>query len=285
LDAASGEATAPGAEASRREDAAALAPDPASAAAAEGLAGSESSATRIARRFCPRCGDTWLAGTLECAACVVRHRSLPADLQPKRTRWRLSLTLYFVLLGSFFVAVLGQGEMPYLLAMQVVDSGVVLAFCIIARRDVIAALRWRGGTLLWCGAGAAMGFATFGLATGLSAALRALVGVDEARYADEYLSAGLGWTIIILSVCVQPAVIEELAFRGVIFSSLRETLSPFEAILVSSVMFMVIHLMVPMFPFLLVIGLMLGWLRHRTGSMYPGIALHFTHNLLVVLVT
>ncbi len=30
-------------------------------------------------------------------------------------------------------------------------------------------------------------------------------------------------------------------------------------------------------------GLCLGWLRVRSGSLYPCIAMHFTHNLLAIL--
>jgi membrane protease YdiL (CAAX protease family) len=56
-----------------------------------------------------------------------------------------------------------------------------------------------------------------------------------------------------------------------------------EAVLISALMFMVLHLAVLSFPHLLVIGLVLGYVRVRSGSLYPCMLLHFTHNLLVVL--
>jgi len=42
---------------------------------------------------------------------------------------------------------------------------------------------------------------------------------------------------------------------------------------------MMIHLSVPSFPHLFLMGLALGYLRSRTGSLYAGMVLHFTHNL------
>ncbi len=78
-------------------------------------------------------------------------------------------------------------------------------------------------------------------------------------------------------------MIEELAFRGIIFGALRRVLEPMEAVLVSALMFMILHLAIASFPHLFAIGLLLGWLRMHTGSMYPGMLLHFLHNFLVVL--
>ena len=82
---------------------------------------------------------------------------------------------------------------------------------------------------------------------------------------------------------MQPAIFEELASRGVIFGALERVLAVREAIMVSALLFMIIHLAVLSFPHLLVLGLVLGYLRVRTGSLYPGMVLHFTHNLLVVM--
>ncbi len=89
--------------------------------------------------------------------------------------------------------------------------------------------------------------------------------------------------MIILCICVQPAVIEELAFRGVIFGALQKALSPFETIMVSALMFMILHLSIARFPHTLALGAAAGYLRTRTRSLYPCIVLHFSHNFLCVL--
>jgi membrane protease YdiL (CAAX protease family) len=45
---------------------------------------------------------------------------------------------------------------------------------------------------------------------------------------------------------------------------------------------MILHLAIPSFPHLFVMGVALGWLRVHTGSLYPGMLLHFCHNLICV---
>jgi membrane protease YdiL (CAAX protease family) len=79
-----------------------------------------------------------------------------------------------------------------------------------------------------------------------------------------------------------PAVFEELAFRGVILTSLTRVMGSTEAGVVSAFMFMVLHLSVPSFPHLLLMGLALAYIRLKSGSVLPGMLLHFTHNLLCV---
>ena len=56
-------------------------------------------------------------------------------------------------------------------------------------------------------------------------------------------------------------------------------MKPREAILVSAIMFAGLHLSPITFPHLIIMGSALAWLQVRTGSIYPGMVLHFCHNL------
>jgi len=135
----------------------------------------------------------------------------------------------------------------------------------------------------WYAAAIGLGMVTFGIALLMLRFLVATLGVEEYSYSEPLLAEGYGWGMVFLLICVQPAVIEELAFRGIIVSALEDVLSRREALIVSALMFMVLHLTVLSFPHLLVIGLVLGWLRVRSKSLYPCVLMHFIHNLLVVL--
>jgi membrane protease YdiL (CAAX protease family) len=168
------------------------------------------------------------------------------------------------------------------LAQTISASALVLAWCAAAWREIATALR-RVPHVGWFALAAVGALATFAVASAAVAALKHLVHIPQVNYTDAYFDADYGWLVPILTICVQPAVIEELAFRGVIFAALRRVLDPSETVLVSALMFMILHLAVPSFPHLFLIGLILGWLRNRTGSLYPGMLLHFTHNLLCVL--
>ena len=88
---------------------------------------------------------------------------------------------------------------------------------------------------------------------------------------------------VVLTICVQPAIFEELAFRGAIMSALGKFLSSTEVVFVSSAMFAILHLSIPSLPHLFLMGVALAYLRQWCGSLYPGMLLHFCHNFLVVL--
>jgi sodium transport system permease protein len=105
-------------------------------------------------------------------------------------------------------------------------------------------------------------------------AAQALSGILQA--ADNFWLLATVFTLV-------PAVCEELAFRGFILSGLRSRGHLWQAVLVSSVFFGVTHPIVQQSVLACLIGLVLGYLVVRSGSLWVAIAFHMTHNLLVVL--
>ena len=71
---------------------------------------------------------------------------------------------------------------------------------------------------------------------------------------------------------------EEIVFRGAILKVLLEKLSPWTAIVLSALLFALIHLNPAQMPHAFLVGLLLGWMYKRTGSILPGIAYHWTNN-------
>lgn len=92
-------------------------------------------------------------------------------------------------------------------------------------------------------------------------------------------AAPLAWLIVVFAVV--PAVCEEVAFRGFILSGLREHGHPWRAILVSSVLFGVVHLVVQQSINAAILGVLLGYMTVRSGSLLCPIAFHAVHNSLV----
>ncbi|HEX7325569.1 MAG TPA: CPBP family intramembrane glutamic endopeptidase [Rhodanobacteraceae bacterium] len=93
--------------------------------------------------------------------------------------------------------------------------------------------------------------------------------------------------LALLVVCVAPFV-EELVFRGVLLSGLARRMPIAWAVVVSAVIFGCAHL--PDFKFawypipaLFLLGLLLAWLRVRTGSIWPSITAHATNNFIAAL--
>ena len=73
---------------------------------------------------------------------------------------------------------------------------------------------------------------------------------------------------------------EELVMRGAVLKELLQTprLSPWAAIAVSAVLFALIHFNPAQMPHAFLIGLLLGWMYYRTGSILPGVAFHWVNN-------
>ena len=82
-----------------------------------------------------------------------------------------------------------------------------------------------------------------------------------------------------LAVGLVVPVAEELVFRGAILRSLLDRMrSHWVAIAVSAVLFALVHGNPAQMPHALLVGLLLGWMYYRTGSVVPGVAYHWANN-------
>ena len=241
-----------------------------------------------APRFCTGCGSVWQAGWGECPVCAHRRNAaLASAVSDTRERSRIgpALWLYFTLLaasvGGIISGMAGVDEASLLIGLTAVHTAIFACWSLWARRDVFPALV-RPFPPKWVPLSIAAGCATFVLAMISLDLLHRILGMARLDM-DTALYARGGWPLVVALTCVQPAIFEELGFRGVILSALQPTLAPIEAVIVSALLFMTLHLTFGSFPHLLVMGLALGFLRVRTGSLLPGMLMHFTHNLLCVL--
>ena len=86
----------------------------------------------------------------------------------------------------------------------------------------------------------------------------------------------------IFAIAVAGPILEELLFRGAVEKLLLQQYTPAKAILFSALIFGVFHLnpaqIVPAF----FMGLMLGWMYYKTGSLIPCIVVHILNNSLSV---
>lgn len=100
---------------------------------------------------------------------------------------------------------------------------------------------------------------------------------------EEYFP-GVEFFLVVLLVCVQPAIFEELFFRYLAIGALTHSMNVHTAIFVSSVMFAVAHIGNPLgIPFFIVLGVIFGYCRWWSGSICLPMILHFIHNLVVIL--
>lgn len=210
-------------------------------------------------------------------------------------------------LEAVFPAVLGlagiwyaQGLLPANLAWSLPLQqllSMVLPLVIVAswqRVDLARTfrLRWpRSRGWLTLGGAALLGAGLFLLG---AVAIGQIVGESPSPAAEELAGRLVGlleslpvWLALLL-VAVLPACCEEPLFRGWMLSGLaggrpgRGRLAA--AVVLQAAAFAVVHLLPERMPTTFLVGLVLGWLAVRSGSILPGIVCHAVHNAMPLVV-
>jgi membrane protease YdiL (CAAX protease family) len=114
-----------------------------------------------------------------------------------------------------------------------------------------------------------------------------LAKISENLFGDVSSAAGdlaleqSGAVLVVFSLMIMfgAPVVEELAFRGLLFSSLvKAKINGVVAVGISAIVFALFHFEPKRFIILLAIGLVLGEIRRRTGSSLASAATHFMVN-------
>ena len=251
--------------------------------------------------FCGACGAP-RERPGPCASCgevPVREPRPPRSpleviREERRTRERETQTLVHavglwlvllvaVLSSGMFAAAFGDDEAAAMLAASVL-FGFVVGVAYWQHRGVVdPLLRVHGidSNSWWLPLAVFGGLAVFMIAY--------LIGLDAigARLEDAsepFRAAGWPvWSMFVLGALC-PGVFEEVAFRGVIQTQLGRLMSARDALLVQAIMFSILHLAPLSFVSHFVMGAGFGYLRLRTGSLWPGIAVHALWNASVIFV-
>jgi membrane protease YdiL (CAAX protease family) len=88
---------------------------------------------------------------------------------------------------------------------------------------------------------------------------------------------------LLLMACVGAPIVEEWIFRGLLLRGLRGVLAPVSALLLSSLVFAVVHPPIA-FPPVFVMGLAAALTVERTGNLRAAMLLHAGYNAGVLLV-
>jgi membrane protease YdiL (CAAX protease family) len=237
---------------------------------------------RAGTRFCPGCGQTLAASAAparnDAAASSARFEKQWEEL--KRVGWVFGL----LLATSFVFGVAWRSDhSPWpTVFLSAVDAAIVLVAVGQRYRKLLFLFQLRASGLRDSAWLVAIAFVFVGGASAYFWALEQL-GVPIGSATATFTSAGWPlWTVFLL-ISVMPAVFEELAFRGVIQSSLERVLNARDAWLIQAALFSVLHLSPLIFPSHFLMGLCFGYMRRRSRSIYPGMLLHACWNALVVL--
>ena len=106
---------------------------------------------------------------------------------------------------------------------------------------------------------------------------------SETIYYNQFKDSPAPLLFTIISIGVFPAIFEELAFRGILFNNSLKIMGLKQTILVTSILFTILHLSLISVLWIFPIGLLLGYLRARHRSILYSILGHFLYNTSVML--
>ena len=247
---------------------------------------------------CWRCGKSVDAQSASCPFCAARLRETtrPAQRAIASDDAFVRMLCFF---GGLLAVSVGHGLIlfgfasagqleepaPEAVLMQIgifelISTGVVLAALVAVRVPSEPRPDFRQRVTAWVVAWPLLA-ASLAINVGYHWWLRKGLGIPaiESEFAGRFDL--LPWVVLLL--CVQPAIFEELFFRYTAVNVLQTALRPATVILLSSVMFGLAHIGVPLsIPVLITLGIVLGWMRHASGSVLLPILMHFVHNAVVV---
>ena len=81
-----------------------------------------------------------------------------------------------------------------------------------------------------------------------------------------------------LAVCIAAPVLEEIVCRGYMMRGMLQYMKPWQAIAISAFLFAAIHGNLAQGVTAFILGILLGWVYYRTGSLLMSIMIHFIVN-------
>lgn len=185
----------------------------------------------------------------------------------------------------------GEGQMTefgtlVLLTILQVSLVIITALFVLWPNALAGIDFFAGSTLRAAAVGVMWGIPAWIVATVLAAVVAQVLSLfhvqPEPQIAEQFIDLANPWIAVLATVVVAP-IAEEIFFRGVAFNAWMREYGLRRAIVLSALLFALIHgslgALVPIF----VLGIALAVIYRRTGNLASNIALHATFNAISVL--
>ena len=198
-----------------------------------------------------------------------------------------SLAYYFItlaLLATYKMTDLFPVTFESFLAVSILDALIVIAFWIIAWKEVRPLLGFSGLKL------SIVGLTITGALAGclIVSVVADYINVSlfESTYSERWIFAETTSPLLfsVLLTCAVPALFEEVAFRGFLFNNIQKISTPSGAAYITAFIFGIIHLAVISMLWLVPLGIAFAFLRIKYNTLWYGMIGHFAYNLGFVLI-
>ena len=161
------------------------------------------------------------------------------------------------------------------LIVSTATASIVAVIIFLAARWTVVSRHWIQTrpwfVLFWCVMGA-LGILV--PSTWLQEQMPELPNIAEEAF-DTIMKDRMGYFVIGLLA----PLTEEMVFRGAVLRSLLQwKQNPWVGIVISAILFALIHMNPVQMPHAFLVGLLLGWMYYRTDSIIPGVVYHWVNN-------
>ncbi|MBK7945871.1 MAG: CPBP family intramembrane metalloprotease [Flavobacteriales bacterium] len=127
--------------------------------------------------------------------------------------------------------------------------------------------------------------AVFAATAALIEMLAAFIPAFRTDFMQKVVASTTNWPVLVLGVVLLGPLFEELLLRGLLFGSLRHIVDEHASIAITAGVFAVMHLQYSpaIMLLILIMGIVLGYARARSGSIWVPVLLHMVNNGMSVL--
>lgn len=234
---------------------------------------------------CPYCHAPIKNDAHFCPSCGKNLKFIATENNPfKTTALRSVLIFYGILFGALMFIHFNDSFSDYhnLMWVEIALAAIVFLFAALNWKEIFPLLSfrkiklWRILLVMLFSSAASL------LVSKLIGMLNLSLNGIEAHYYYSYSTFYNPGLVMIYSIALYPAIIEELAFRGFVFNHMKKLSGSTATIIFSSFLFSVLHLSFLSFFWLLPFAIFQGYMRNRYNTLWYGVASHFAFNFTVV---
>jgi membrane protease YdiL (CAAX protease family) len=233
---------------------------------------------------CPQCQQESRSKAAYCSHCGAK---LVPDGEPVYTKHVKKVSVFFFVLLAYIAllhATEFQKDFPTIVIADSVFALIIILFFIINFKEVKGLFNFKNLKpkilIIVFLSAVAMGFLVNVFADYLN---KSLFDASQEIYFESYMDSPFPLLMCIISIGVVPAIFEEIAFRGILFTELQKITNTNAVILITSMLFTLLHFSVLSMIWLFPGALAMGYLRAKYNTINYGMLAHFTYNTTIVL--
>lgn len=207
--------------------------------------------------------------------------SLHEEEEQDGNRWLLLMTIFYGL--QFIVCLVLNFTLKFqtfrgLITVDIILALITFGFLYMLRGHMQPVLKWDGFSL--------RKMLMYGL-MGIAAAVAVYYSVKwlnrnifdkDVFYYNVFRPFSYPKMAMLALIALYPAIMEELAFRGILQEGLLKCIVPGQVIFVNAFLFAIIHMSLISFFWLVPFAIWLGQIRMKEGTIWYGVVIHFLFN-------